>query len=226
MKRSWIVGAICIALIFALGCGKNDSKSQAEKKMEQAATELEEAGEQIAKGAEGGAENLAEAMEKMGESISQMGDEAVEPIDFRELKALLPESLPNLPRQNASGEKTSAFGIKVSQAEGNYANQDDGKELNIEITDMGSVKGFIAMAGASWMMADIDRETDSGFERTMSYKGHRGYEEFDTDSNSGNIQLVVADRFMVQIDGMGMKMDEIKAALDRVDLDKLAKLGK
>ena len=38
-------------------------------------------------------------------------------VDFRELKALLPESLPGLKRAEAAGEKRSVMGMTVATAE-------------------------------------------------------------------------------------------------------------
>ncbi|MBN1542753.1 hypothetical protein JW992_11460 [candidate division KSB1 bacterium] len=223
MKRFGVALLLAVALLFALGCGKSKEESQAEKEMQKAVELHKQAGEEMAKDVEGGAEAMAETMKEMGETITEMGEGGVEPVDFRELKALLPESLPQFNRENAQGEKTSAFGVRVSQAEADYRYGE--QEIHIEITDMGGVKSFIAFAGAAWMMTDIDRESDSGYEKTITYKGHRGFEEYDSESNFGEIQLIVSNRFMIEINGRDVKMEEIEKTLDRIDLGKLEKLA-
>ncbi len=203
------------------GCGKNSEQ----KKLEKASEKMEEAGEKMAesmgKGMEGigeGVEGVADALKQMGEALG--GDSTIEPVDFRELKALLPEKLGDLNRTSATGEKTSAFGIKVSEAEAVYEN-DDGQFLNIKITDMATMKKMVMMAQFGWMMADFDRETDTGYEKTMTYKGIKGYEKYDTESKDGEIQLFVGERFVVEVNGSNVKIEDLKNALDKLDLKKL-----
>ena len=87
---------LLLSLVFVY-CGKSDK----EKDMEDAAEQMEEAAKTLS---DGGMENMAEAMKKMGEVL---GKDGVEPVDFRDLKELLPKSLPGMKREDASGEKTS-----------------------------------------------------------------------------------------------------------------------
>jgi hypothetical protein len=199
------------------GCGK----SEKEKQMEQAAKQMEEAGKQLSQGAEQGAQNMADALKQMGEAASD--GKAVEPVNFRDLKALLPEDLPGLKRTDARGEKTSAFGVNVSEAEGRYESE-DGKSVEIKIMDFGSMSGFVGMTATAWAFADVDRETDSGYERTTTYNGYKAFEKYDNSDQSGEIQVIVAKRFLVTTQGNNIAMDAIKGALRAVDLGKLASM--
>ena len=67
-------------------------------------------------------ENFADKMKEVSENLNE--GKKVTPIDFRELKALLPENLGNLKRTNIEGEKTSAMGINVSTANADYSDQE------------------------------------------------------------------------------------------------------
>ncbi|HDL77306.1 MAG TPA: hypothetical protein ENG36_00875, partial [Lentisphaerae bacterium] len=93
-------------------------------------------------------------------------------IEFRKLKALLPDSFGKFERTSSSGERSSAFGISVSYAEATYGN-DDGGQITIKLTDMGGMPGISAMASGAWASVEMERETDTGFERTTEYKGYK-----------------------------------------------------
>jgi hypothetical protein len=69
-----------------------------------------------------------------------------EVVDFRDLKALLPESLGSLKRSNAQGEKNSAMGFTISKAEADYNNEDYSQRIDIEITDLAGATGYAGMA--------------------------------------------------------------------------------
>ncbi|MGH9196956.1 MAG: hypothetical protein ACRD1T_14600, partial [Acidimicrobiia bacterium] len=156
----------------------------------------------------------------MGDALSGGTGKSVEPVDFRELKALLPESLPGMKRTNATGEKTAAMGFKVSKAEGRYTN-DQGGSIDITISDTGTLSGFTAMAAYGWALAEMDRETESGYEKTTKIGGYKGYEKYDNESKNGEVNVLVGQRFVVEVDGNGVGMDVLKGALSKIDLAKL-----
>ncbi len=148
------------------------------------------------------------------------GAKAEEPVDFRALKELLPEDLSGMKRTSAEGEKAGAMGFIASHAEGRYESEAGGR-ITVKITDVGAVAGMAALAAYGWAMAEIDRETETGYERTMTIKGHRGHERYDRESKSGEVSLLVANRFVVEVDGYDVTMEALKDALDQVDLGKL-----
>jgi len=144
-------------------------------------------------------------------------------IEHRELKALLPAELKGFKRTNASSERSGAMGMSVSKAEARYEGAKDAR-IEIEITDLGGLGGFGAMAQAGWMMADIDRENDNGFERTAKYKDFKAHEEYDNSDRRGKMEVMVGGRIMVSVEGSNVKYEEIRAAMDQIDLAKLAAL--
>lgn len=212
MKMFTTCAALCLALA-VIGCGK----SAEQKRMEDAAKQAGQAGQALKEGAQ----QMADAMKQFGQESE--GESAVQPVDFRELKGLLPASLPGLTRSGAEGEKTSVMGIKVSEAHASYDN-DAGASVRIKITDMGSVSGFVGLATLAWTHAEIDRETDSGYERTTTYNGHKAYEKYDTETQGGEIQVFVEGRFVVEVEGSNVTMDVLKAAAGTIDMAKLASM--
>ncbi len=222
-KRIAVLTSVFLIICLVAGCGKSQERKNLEKaaqSMEEAGEKMAEAGEQMSESAGEGIAAMAEAMKQMGEAMSG-SDSTIEPVDFRELKALLPETLDGLTRTNASGEKSSALGIKLSQAQGDYQN-DDGKSINIEIFDYASMRKMVMMAQYAWAVTDMEQESDTGYEKTITWKGMRAMEKYDSESQYGQIQLFVGERFVVDVEGYNVKIDDIKNALDKIDLNKLA----
>src|SRR5690606_34951503 len=126
---------------------------------------------------------------------------------------LLPEEAGGMRRTSISSESQNAMGFAVSQAEAAY--EGDEGSADVKVMDMGNFPG-IAMMGLGWAMGEMDRESDQGFERTMRYRGHRGYEKYDNRSRRGELQVLVADRFLVEVDGRNVDFDQIREVADDV----------
>ena len=218
MKRLNRIIVVCFVLAafgVTFGCGKSVEQKQAE----QAAKNLAEAGKKMEEAMKQGGEGVGEAMKKMGEAMTS--GKKVEPVDFRMLKSLLPESLPGMKRTSATGEKNAAMGINLSKAEAEYQAEGEKGRIDINITDMGSMSGLTAMAAFGWAMTDIDRETDSGYEKTSTYGGFKAIEKYNKSNQDGEIQVLVGNRFSVEVKGYEVTMDQVKAALGKIDLAKL-----
>jgi len=206
MKRMLIVLPLALAM-FLFGCGK----SAEQKKLENAAKEMGEAGGKIAESAG----KLADAMKDMNDG------KKVEPVDFRDLKALLPDSLPGLTRGNVEGERSGALGIDVAVASADYSNE-NGTSLSVKISDMGSLTGAMRMATLGWTMAHIDRENNDGYEKTTTFNGYKAWEKYWTSTKHGELHVLVAGRFVVEVSGSDCEMSQIKDAAGQVDFNTLA----
>jgi hypothetical protein len=84
----------------------------------------------------------------------------------------------------------------------------------------------MAMAAAGLAMVEIDREDDRGYERTTKLNGYKAFEKWNVRNEHAEFKILVADRFYVELDGMKLPMDVVKAAGAALDLGKLASLGK
>ena len=158
----------------------------------------------------------AGALGALGTVLS--GGKTVEPVDFRALKAMLPESLPEMPRSSASGEKNEMMGIQVSTAEADYQDGASGR-IHIKISDLGTLTSLAGMAAA--MEPKLDKETDTGYEKTTRVNGRQTHEAYDTRAQQGELKVLLDGRFEVEVNGNGVKMDTIKLALSRIDLAQL-----
>ena len=209
--------AILAAAALALAaCGKEEPPKPVDPatKVEQAAKQLGEAARQ------GDIQQAGEAMKQMGTALS--GSMKVEPVDFRALKDLLPDSIAGLKRTASEGSRTNVMGIASSKAEATY---EDGKggRIVLEVTDVGTLSGVTAMAFA-WVNVEIDKEGTSGYERTTTVSGRKAYERYQSATRSGELDVIVAGRFIVGAKATGVEMGVFKEAVAKLDLAKLEAL--
>ena len=207
---SKIISIFILSLLFILwGCGKSGENQPDEKQK----TESED--KTGIKSLDDFADNMKEVQKNMEEGKKH------EVVDFRELKALLPESIGDLKRKNAQGEKNSSMGFTISHAEADYSKEDGSQNIDIEITDLAGASGVAGMAAWDWAMVDIDKETETGYEKTTKYKGHKAYEKYDNEYQDGSIEVLVSGRYMVSVQGNNVPMDMVKNAINEIDIGKL-----
>jgi hypothetical protein len=150
------------------------------------------------------------------------GGNKIKPVDFHALKAMLPDSLPGLKRDEASGESTQAMGFAAASASGRYSDG-NGKSVTVEITDLGSLSGLAGLAAK--FDPNLEKETDTGYERTTHVNGQLIHEQYDNRSKDGQVDVIAGNRFSVSAKGNGVSMDVLTDTLKQLDLQKLASLG-
>ncbi len=162
---------------------------------------------------------MAGAMEELEKSVSENG-EAVEPIDFRELKKAMPEEMAGLSRTSHKGSKNGAMGMKISQAEATYKSEDGKRSIEVTIVDAGGMG--MAIAGlAAWSMVEIDEESDTGYQRTFKIGDNKAMEEYNNKTERGTISVMHAKRFIVTVNTRGLSPEEMRDVLDDIDLDEI-----
>lgn len=202
------ISILLLSAIFILfGCGKGGDQPNEKQKSESEKTGIKSLDDFV--------DNMKEVQKSMEEG------KKYEVVDFRELKTLLPESIDDLKRTNAEGEKSGAMGFTISKAEADYNNEDYSQSIDIEITDFTGATGIAAMAVWGWAMADIDKETENGYEKTNKYKGHKAYEKYNNKNQHGSLEVLVSERFIVSVEGNNVPMAVIKSAMDQIDISKL-----
>jgi hypothetical protein len=213
-KSALLMMALSLALTTAC-------KSPEQKAAEDATKNLTDATNKMAEAAKNGTANPADAMNALSAAMGVANNgKKVETIDASVLKGMLPADLPGMKRTEASGEKSSAMGINVSTAEGRYSDN-AGKSMTVKITDIGSMTGLAGMATFAWASTTIDRETETGYEKTSTFNGYKSDEKYDKAGRNGELSTLVGGRFAVEVSGSGIDMDAIKDAMNKVDLKKL-----
>ncbi len=197
MKKLYPIHLLILTLAILSACGGKKEESEEEKSTLGALKEFSEKAEEMSK------------------------KEAVEPVSFQELKELLPSELAGIPRTEAQGESNGSMGFKISVAKAKY--EKDDKNLDVDIMDLGGVGGFAVAGLAAWTLAESEKETDNGYERTIKLDGHKGFEQYNNADKSGELKLFINERFLVSLEGRNLSMDEIKSAFRQMDFSKLPK---
>jgi hypothetical protein len=202
-----IISILSLSLILIVfGCGKGDDQP----------------GDKQRSNEKTGIKSLDDFVDNMKEVQKSMEEgQKFEVVDFRELKVLLPESIGDLKRTDIQGEKSSSAGFTISRAEADYNTEDYSQRIDIEITDMTRASGLTGLAAWGWAMAEIDKETETGYEKTIKYKGHKAFEKYNNRDQYGSFEILVAGRFMVSVDGSNVPMALIKSAADQINIGKL-----
>jgi hypothetical protein len=204
---------LALSVLALASCGKEEPAKPVDpgSKVEKAAKQMGDAARQ------GDVAQVGDAMKQMGEALS--GSIKVEPVDFRTLKELLPETLAGMKRVGSEGSRTNVMGVTSSKAAATY---EDGKggRIAYEILDVGSLTGVTAMAFA-WVNVEIDKDGDSGYERTTTVGGRKAYERYNQAARTGELDVIVAGRFIVGIKASGLDRKAFRDSVAKLDLERL-----
>lgn len=143
--------------------------------------------------------------------------------NFKELQPFLPAGdfgayKPGSP----GGETSSMMGFSTSWAQVVYSLDTSGvtSTISVKITDMLSIPTYLSLFN------DVDKETATGYEKTVIYRTMRILETYDASSRDGKLQFPVAKRFLVEVTGKGIESTApLYEMLDKMDLEGLAALA-
>jgi hypothetical protein len=142
--------------------------------------------------------------------------------DPEDLKAYLPTSIAGFTRGDVRASSGGVGSIQGSQAEAEYVRGES--RIRLGVTDVGGVGAFAGIAGA--FNARSSEETATGYEKVGVVDGRMTQEKYDRESRSGEYGVLVGERFMVQAQGDGVTMDELKAAVAAVGIGRLERAAR
>lgn len=186
-----------LLLFLMLACSAEQGNKPAADDLEVEGTITHSDGEEVTINSP---EDLSNAISKALKDLN--GGEDLESVDFRELKALLPRRLAGLERSSLEGEQTGLAGLTYSVANADY--KQGTTEVEVSLLDGAGFAGIVA-SFASWSMIEMDRETDSGYERTTTIEGHKAFERYDRTTKSGQLSVIVDNRFIINIEARNLK---------------------
>ncbi len=221
--------SILLLLVVLPGCSRESDEREERLQTERLAREADEK-ETTDRERGREPENLGQAMEQLGAALGELGetirgDAAVSPVDFRELRDLIPDRVSGMDQTANSGERAGALGIMISKVERTFESSDGDEEIQLSLIDLGSLKNA-AMLGFNWVQFEADREDDNGFERTTDFKGFPAYEKATRhgDSEHTELHVIVAERFVLQLSGRGVDFEDLRDVANDVDLKQLDKM--
>jgi hypothetical protein len=139
------------------------------------------------------------------------------------LKALLPQALPaGFARTEEEASSGGIAGVSGSTAQGVYTKGD--QRITLQVTDMAAMGALATLGGA--VDVSSDKETATGYQKMGTIDGRLTDEEFDRQSKTGKFSVLVANRFMVEADGQGVDIGDLKGAVSSVGVDRLEGLAR
>jgi hypothetical protein len=209
MKRA-VALALAGAMMAACGGGGDERRVE-----EQAAQEQEAAAAEAAKGLEEMARGL-EALAGGGDGSAK----AVDPVSFRDLITLLPE-LDGWERSKPTGERMTSP-VSFAQAEADYRKGD--ASIEVKIIDSGFHQ-LLLTPYSMFLASGYERETSEGHEKSVSVNGQPGWEKWDIENRSGEVNALVGKRFLVTISGYQLDdLQQLHTVASRIDMNRLASL--
>jgi hypothetical protein len=150
------------------------------------------------------------------------GEGGVKPTDPELLKGYLPAALAGYARSDVSTSSGGVGAMQGSKAEGVYAK--GAARITLSVTDMGAAAALASMASA----LNVQSTSESGgkYEKVGKVGGRTTMESYDKSSGHGQYSVMAGDRFMIEAEGEGVSMDELKAAVSAVDPARLEQLAK
>jgi X-X-X-Leu-X-X-Gly heptad repeat protein len=213
-KTTWLV-----ALAFAAACGggrpgSGQTLQQATDAGQQAADTTKAGASTVQKGAE----QMAQGLQQMASGLQQMAKNAVKPVAYEELEALLPE-LDGWQRSNPKGEMMTVP-FAASRASATYEQGDT--RIELEITDS-AMSQFALAPLATFLAVGFDERSDDGYRKSTKIAGSPAFEDWDQHARHAEVTVVVASRFIVKGTGSSVNsVAPVRHAVEQVDLAKLA----
>lgn len=200
-----VLGACALAL--SAGCGRKEAP--------------ESEGKELSKNPIAAMGQIQEAVKKAQEAAKEAEEmKPVEPIHFSKLVALLPQAPAGWEADGEPrGETTTAMGFSVSMAERSFSKE--GGSLRVKITD----GAFNApLYTVITMAAQFARESTEGYEKGVTIDGNPGVAKWRKDGGDADLNVVVAKRFLVEVEGSGVTPELVRQVWDTVDRGKLGAL--
>ena len=217
MKLTVIVAILALT---AAACGPSKEEQQAAE-IQKSAEEMQKGAESMAKGAEDMAKGMADLASGLGAAFG--GDpnaKPVDPVSFRDLQTVLPE-LAGWERGKPTGERMTA---PVNFAEASVTHTKGDATISTKITDS-ALNQVLVAPFAMFLAGNYERETDSGYEKSVKIGDQPAFEKWDTEDKSGDLTVIVNKRFIVAIEGRGIDNAKVlHEVLEKTDLKKLAAL--
>lgn len=213
MRPFLFLASVIILTVATAAC----SKPEEERAAEAAAKQLQEAAKAVEQG------DTAKGLEDMGKALGALAGAAtergkpVQPVSFRDLQTVFPE-IGGWEREKPTGQRMN---MPVPFSEAQVAYRKDDASVEVKIMDSGLNQILIAPFSA-FLQAGYEQETESGYQKSLTVKGYPGWEEFQTDSNQGQVNALVGKRFVVTIEGSGIKDTKVlHEFVEKLDLKKL-----
>lgn len=141
------------------------------------------------------------------------------PSDPEVLQALLPSELASgFIRTEASSNTVSVGGVTGSMAQAVYGRDDD--RITLKLSDVGAAKGLVDA-----ITLKSTRSSATGYEKRGMVDGRMTIEKYDRPSHTGEYDVVIAGRYIIQAKGRA-DVGTLKDAVGSIDLARLEAMAR
>lgn len=215
MKRN-VSAAIALSMLIS-ACG--GSTDDAAKQVQKAAEEIQKS---VGSASSRGMQGVSKGLEDLARGLSTMANDPnakpVDPLTIDALKNALPD-LSGWEKGKPTGERMSSP-VNYSEAKVTFTKGDSA--VDVKIVD--SALNQLLIAPFSMFLAvGYEKETDRGYEKGVKIGEYPGWERWDGEDKEGELNAIVAKRFIVQIEGRNIEnMKVLHSTMENINLKKLA----
>jgi hypothetical protein len=144
-----------------------------------------------------------------------------EVVNFSKLIPILPEAPAEWTADKPEGSTDDASGVKITSVHRDYkkGTADNAPTTSISILDSAANPEYVASATAAW---NLTASTPEGYTKALTIDGMPGFETFENEGKHGTLWLMVAKRYILQIETQNQDAKDLQDWLKRIDLKKLA----
>lgn len=211
-----VSAAIAISMLVSACGGTTDD---AAKQLQKAAEEIQKSvGSASSRGVQGVSKGLEDLARGMSAMANDPNAKPVDPMTIDGLKTALPD-LSGWEKGKPTGERMSS---PVNYAEAKVTFTKGDSTLDVKIVD--SAMNQLLIAPFSMFLAvGYEKETDQGYEKGVKVGEYPGWERWDGEDKEGELNAIVAKRFIVQIEGRNIENTKIlHSTMESINLKKLA----
>ena len=142
-------------------------------------------------------------------------------VDHTALVAIVP-AVTGWTRGEVSGSRDEAMGMSFSHVETEYTK--NGLTVRLEIVDTALIP-MLTMPFSMAASGAMNEKSAEGFKRGTTVNGSPGWEEWTNDGKNGDVNVLVAGRFIVHGSGSDLPgLEPIKEIMTAVAMTRLAAL--
>ena len=157
------------------------------------------------------------------QQMLQQGGQGAKAVEYTALQALLPD-IAGWEKGEADGEQGEMMGVSYARTEASYNKGD--VNVRLEIIDTALIQAMV-MPFSMMARGGFNEKSDEGYKRGTTINGHPGWEEWEHQTQSGDVNVLVANRFIVHASGHDLpNLDPIRAVVTAVPAARLAALVK
>jgi len=170
-----------------------------------------------------GLEDAAVAMKDAVEGLFEGGN-VDQPLHYSELYEFLDEEIEGFTRTSRKGSTQGLMGMDVTTVEARYE-REDGARIDVVLVDLGALPVAAVSNFAEFADFNVDEESDRGWKRSTKFDGHPAMEEFirsgDSDLGRANFSSLIAERFVLTLEGRRIEWEDLTDFLDEIDTDEI-----